>query len=94
MKFVVKQIVMAAAVLTIAVPAFAAETAGAPRMPTKGTKSYQTGRAQTTEDKTQTIADTSKPEDVQNIAPAAGATEDKADTGKSFKEEMRLPRKN
>lgn len=92
MKLVVKQAVMAAALLIVTAPAFAGEA----HMPTKGTKSYQTAHTQVPEqtDITADAADTAKPEDVQNISPAAGATDEPAENGKSFKEEMRLPRKN
>ncbi len=76
---------MVLAFAVLAAPSFAAET-------TKGTKSYQTGskKAETT-----AAAEQQKPEDVSKIAPAAVDQEPTENAKeKSFKEELRLPRKN
>jgi hypothetical protein len=86
MKNVIKQLVVIIALGLFAGPAIAAET-------TKGTKSYQ-ARA----DKPAEAASAAEPkaEEAANIAPAAGETQDveSAEEGKSWKEDMRLPRKN
>lgn len=93
MKNILKQLVAAAFIVALAAPAIAADEA--PRAPTKGTKSYQTPR-----DNAPAAAETANAdqgtsaEDMQNIAPAAGATDAPSETGKSMKEELRLPRKN
>lgn len=81
-----KAALFAALTLTLALPAIAAER------PTKGTKSYQAAKTQS--DQTFETAK-EEPADVTNIEPAAGGDIDAPKTeGKSFKEEMRLPRKN
>ncbi len=90
MKSVLKQMLMTVAAITVIAPAFAAE----PRMPTKGTKFYQSSKSTDAQTSGQDQAAAQPPSDVQDIAPAAGATEEKADTGRSLREEMRLPRKN
>lgn len=65
--------------------------------PTKGTKSYQAPKAKADEASAQgqsmKAENTQKPQD---IAPAAGGMEkaEPENKGKSFKEEIRLPRKN
>ena len=91
MKNIVKQTLILA-VLTLAIPAIAAEG------PTKGTKSYQSARSEKpaqpeqTDEQAITAAD-----DVSQIAPAAGDTTDaknESEQGKTMREEMRLPRKN
>lgn len=91
MKTVVKQVLVLAA-LMLAVPAMAAEG------PTKGTKSYQSARAEKPADQTQASTETpATAQEAANMAPAAGdtaLTEEKADEGKTMREEMRLPRKN
>jgi|GEM_PF-6450130 len=87
MKNVLKQMVAVAALVAFAIPAIAAET-------TKGTKSYQARNEKPAEAPAAT--EEPKAEDAANITPAAGDTQDeqKADQGKRWKEEMRLPRKN
>lgn len=83
MKSIAKQALVSAIVLVMAAPAIAGEI-------NKGTKSYQT-RA----DKADQVAAAEAPsaDDVANIAPAAGASDEQVKE-KSFKEELRLPRKN
>lgn len=83
MKSVVKQVLVSALLLVMAAPAMAGDI-------NKGTKSYQ-ARA----DKADQVAAAEAPrtEDVANIAPAAGASDEQVKE-KSFKEELRLPRKN
>lgn len=83
---------VAAAVLTVAVPAYAAENTGAGRTINKGTKSYQTARTKTQDKAAHTSSAT--PEDVSQIAPAAGDTMEKPSNTKNMKEALRLPRKN
>lgn len=87
MKSVTKQIVTLVLAMVVAAPAFAAEI-------NKGTKSYQKKDTAQTASATEIPAD-AKAGDVADIAPAAGATEQQEmKEGKSFKEELRLPRKN
>ena len=86
MTTVTKAALFAALTLTLAFPAIAAERL------TKGTKSYQAAKS-----KTEQTFEAAKEEqvDVTNIEPAAGGDMDAPKPeGKSFKEEMRLPRKN
>lgn len=90
MKSVMKQMLIAAVALLAVAPAFAADNVDAPRAPTKGTKSYQVSREASAPEEITAINDKA----VQDIAPAAGATEEKADEGKTLREEIRLPRKN
>lgn len=83
--------VMLLVVVTAPAAVFAADGG-----PTKGTKSYQSAKSNTAEEQpaAQDIRaeNTQKPQD---IAPAAGVSEDRTEPqGKSFKEEIRLPRKN
>lgn len=83
MKSIAKQLLIAVALIAVAAPAFAAEL-------TKGSKSYQTR----TEKPADTVASSAQPEDVTQIAPAAGDTQTtETKTEKSLKEEIRLPRK-
>lgn len=82
MKNIFKQILIAVALVAVAAPAFAAEL-------TKGSKSYQTR----TEKPADTVATSAQPEDVTQIAPAAGDAEVQTKAAKSLKEEIRLPRK-
>lgn len=61
---------------------------------TKGSKSYQSSKSKTQDG---TVAVQQDAADVTKIEPAAGANDDVVQSdekGKSFKEEMRLPRKN
>lgn len=84
MKTIMKQLLLVAALMTVAVSAHAAGI-------NKGSKSYQKS------DKAETVAKTETPEDLADIAPAAGATDETAPTvkkEKSMREEIRLPRKN
>ncbi len=75
----------------LAAPAFAADPSHSNRMPSTIGKQYKEKPAAQTEQATETLS----AEDVQNITPAAGGAEEKAPTKeKSFKEELRLPRKN
>ncbi len=92
MKNTLKHSLLAVAAVIASTPAFAADTTS-PRIPTKGTKSYQVSRSQpSTTEEQQATAETANPQD---IAPAAGATDDqKADKGFNLRDEMRLPRKN
>jgi len=87
-----KFVILAALVAFVATPVMASTL-------TKGSKSYQSSQtasksddqpAQTTE------AANSQNGDVTKIEPAAGtpAAEPKQDSGKTFQEEMRLPRKD
>lgn len=72
-----------------AAPVLAAET-------TKGAKSYQS-RSEKLPEAPAATTDGQKAEDAANIAPAAGdaeTAEKSAGEGKSWREEMRLPRKN
>lgn len=86
MKNIAKQAVMVLALAMLTAPSFAAEI-------TKGTKSYQT-RSDKSEDQT-AVTTEKQPEDVSKIAPAAGDQEPVENAKeKSFKEELRLPRKN
>ena len=86
MKNIAKQALMVLALATLAAPSFAADI-------TKGTKSYQTGSDKSEEQAA--AASAQKPEDVSKIAPAAGDQEPVENAAeKSFKEELRLPRKN
>lgn len=91
MKNIVKQALMLA-VLLAAAPSIAAEG------PTKGTKSYQSARNEKPAQPQEAAnAAPVTADDVSQIAPAAGDTadvQDKADEGKTMREEMRLPRKN
>ena len=82
MKSIAKQLLIAVSLVAVAAPAFAAEL-------TKGSKSYQTR----TEKPSDTVATSAQPEDVTQIAPAAGDTEQDVEKEKSLKEEIRLPRK-
>lgn len=75
------------AVGSVSSPAIGAEL-------TKGTKSYQKKDFSAEAAAPQTQDGMSAPEDVANIAPAAGAEDPQTDARKSFKEDMRLPRKN
>lgn len=86
MKNIVKQtVVVLALALLAAAPSFAAEI-------TKGTKSYQIGADKSEE---QAAATQQKPDEIAKIAPAAGDQEPVEDPAeKSFKDELRLPRKN
>ncbi len=79
------------AFVAISTPVMASEKA-----PTKGTKSYQAAHATVKETASdmQVRAENTKDEHVQDIAPAAGGMEEPKQAGKSFREEMRLPRKN
>jgi hypothetical protein len=81
MKSITKQLLIAAAAVLVAAPAVAAEV-------TKGTKSYQTRT-----EKPADVASAATPEDVADIAPAAGDTDTTIKKEKSLKEEIRLPRK-
>ena len=84
MKNIVKQTVMVLTLATLATPSFAAEI-------TKGTKSYQIGADKSEEQ----AAAQQQPDDVSKIAPAAGDQEPVENQAeKSFKDELRLPRKN
>jgi hypothetical protein len=84
MKNITKQALMVVALATLAAPSFAADV-------NKGTKSYQ-ARSEKTD---QAPANTDSAEDVSKIAPAAGDQATAEDSSeKSFKEELRLPRKN
>lgn len=91
MKIISNTLLLVAILFTPVAATFAAEG------PTKGTKSYQAPKAKADEAAAQgqsmRAENTQKPQD---IAPAAGGMDvqpaDKAD--KSFKEEIRLPRKN
>lgn len=78
--------------LVVAGPALAADPSRSHRMPSTDGKQY---RADTS---AQTEVDAQAAENLQNITPAAGDAEIPADSRaegqKSFKEEMRLPRKN
>jgi acetyl-CoA acetyltransferase len=59
----------------------------------KGTKSYQTAKKENTEQ----TAQSSQPataEEAAGVAPAAGGDVSAPEKEKSFKEEIRLPRKN
>lgn len=94
MKSIIKQTVIAAAALMVMAPAFAAENTGNAGKLTKGTKSYQTSRPAPQKADTQPAPSNEMPGDVTTIAPAAGDTMDMPKTGKSMKEELRLPRKN
>lgn len=92
MKSVFKQLVVVAVAVMAIAPAFAAEGADTPRQPTKGTKSYQISREKPAQPATEDVATA---ETVQNIAPAAGATEEALENdGKALREQIRLPRKN
>ncbi len=82
MKFIARQMLIAVSLVAVAAPAFAAEL-------TKGSKSYQTRN----EKPADTAATSAQPEDVTQIAPAAGDTEIETKTEKSLKDEIRLPRK-
>jgi hypothetical protein len=75
-------------VMIFSVSAHAEET----RTMTKGTKSYQSAKQQPTMEQPAATQQT----DPSKIEPAAGADMDmqQEDASKSFKEEMRLPRKN
>lgn len=90
MKYIVKQLVMAAVVAVIAMPAIAADL-------NKGNKSYQVRNTKAPE---QTVAATRDMDakttaaDVANIAPAAGVEDAAPKAEKSMKEQIRLPRKN
>jgi len=83
-----KLLLLGVSVFVVATPAMAAS-------PTKGTKSYQAAKS----DEAQQPADVAAaetPADPSKIEPAAGDTADAgatSDEGKSFKEEIRLPRK-
>lgn len=95
MKNTFKYSLLALMAVFVAAPAFAAD-ATSPRMPTKGTKSYQASRPQpapsATTEQQAAATETANPQD---IAPAAGAMdEQKADKGFNLRDEMRLPRKN
>jgi hypothetical protein len=86
MTSITKAALFAALSLTLAFPASAAER------PTKGTKSYQAAKTDS-EQSFETAKE--EPVDVSDIEPAAGGDMDMPQSeGKSFKEEMRLPRKN
>jgi hypothetical protein len=90
-KNIYKSLLLIAILIAPAASVFAAEG------PTKGTKSYQSAKAQADEAPAQTqtmkAENTQKPQD---IAPAAGGLEEDAGqkAGKAFMEEIRLPRKN
>jgi hypothetical protein len=88
MKNIVKQLVIFFALGLFIAPVMAAET-------TKGTKSYQ-AQAEKTAETAVITPEEPKAEDAAKIAPAAGEAQDAepAEQGKSWKEEMRLPRKN
>lgn len=85
MKTIMKQLLLVAALMTVAVSAHAAGV-------NKGSKSYQKA------DKAETVAKTETPDNLADIAPAAGATQDVAEEAgkkeKNMREEIRLPRKN
>lgn len=85
MKNIVKQTFMGLSLAMLAAaPSFAAEI-------TKGTKSYQIGADKSEEQ----AAAQKQPDDVSKIAPAAGDQEPVENAAeKSFKDELRLPRKN
>lgn len=84
-----KVAIFAALTLTIALPAISAER------PTKGTKPYQAAKSDQQDQTYTEAAQQEQPADVTQIEPAAGADmETPKSEGKSFKEEMRLPRKN
>ncbi len=91
MTSIIKTAAIAALALLVATPAMAV---------TKGTKSYQSGKSDTQTE--QTTAANEQPSDPTKIEPAAGAEASAENNtqaapsseGKSFKEEMRLPRKN
>lgn len=90
MKKLLKMLILLAFV-SAPVAAFAADGG-----PTKGTKSYQAAKSNTPQEQPTApemrAENTQKPQD---IAPAAGAMEKPAmSEGKSFKEDIRLPRKN
>ena len=95
---------LAAVAVFVAVPAFAADQDGSRTTITKGTKSYQSSRSWGQDDQQQAPANTASNEqngDVSKIEPAAGgnapaeaATQQTQDEGQSFREDMRLPRKN
>ncbi len=92
--FLMKIIMNAMLLLAFSLAPIAAFAADAG--PTKGTKSYQATKSNTPDGQTETqdirAENTQKPQD---IAPAAGANEERMEPqGKSFKEDIRLPRKN
>ncbi len=91
MNIILKQSVALVLLAMLAVPAHAGETNA--RTVNKGNKAYQTARMKPQE---KSAAMPSKAEDVSKIAPAAGAEmkDETASARKSFKEQMRLPRKN
>ena len=86
MKSLIKQMVAVAVLAVFAMPAMAAS-------PTKGTKSYQAAKS---EEAPQPAA-SEAPADPSKVEPAAGDTAEvnaaQNDKGKSFVEEIRLPRK-
>lgn len=84
-----KYLVVFIALGLFAAPAIAAET-------TKGTKSYQS-RSEKPAEAPAATTDGPKAEEAAKIAPAAGDTQDAekpAEEGKSWRENMKLPRKN
>ena len=87
----------------VAAPAYAADQDGDRTSITKGSKSYQSGRNWGQDNDQPPAANpaaTGQNDNVSAIEPAAGGNEpaetasQPQDEGKSFREDMRLPRKN
>ena len=91
MNFVTKQLLVASLALVVISPAIANDGV------TKGSKSYQSRPAANAEQPTAKAPQAQSAEDVAAVAPAAGDQMDTgkpADQGKTFREDMGLPRKN
>jgi hypothetical protein len=91
---------LAALAVFVTAPAFAADQDGG-RTFTKGGKSYQSAHSWNKKTQPQTASNTQQQPlgDLTQVEPAAGGNEPTETSkpqiqGKSFREEMRLPRKN